>query len=234
MAGFAAGMLVMAAPLAAVTFGPGGSNAEPDDSAASNEPRPAVGHIASVEAAPVAAAVDKAVRTAVTTATGAEAVATTVDRKGHRRIVVERDGQRSVIDDAVEMKVLGVTPEYMESMRQLGGQFRNLTVDDAVEMKVLGVTPEYARAMARAGFPNLSPSTLGEARATGVTPAFVERVRRSGHQIRDIDQLVEMRVLGIDPAHLKYLGGVRPPSPPGVPVPPDPDNDPDVDDDNDE
>ena len=46
------------------------------------------------------------------------------------------------IDQLIEMKIQGVTPEYVREMHELG---LHPDVDEIVGMKIQGVTPEYIR-----------------------------------------------------------------------------------------
>jgi beta-lactamase regulating signal transducer with metallopeptidase domain len=142
-----------------------------------------------------------------------------------------RHRQRSAIDNAIAMKAVGVTPEYVAAMKSALPQL-NLTAEDLVGMKGVGVTPDfiqelarqgyrnvdpgdvtgayavgvradYIRAMAAAGYPRLSLEQLTELRAVGVTPADVERYRRAGFTRIDVDQLVQVKTLGITPEELR-------------------------------
>jgi bla regulator protein blaR1 len=141
------------------------------------------------------------------------------------------DGPKSAIDRAIELKAVGVTPEYIASIRAVAPQI-NLSHDDVVELRGVGVTPDfvqelaragyrgltadditeayatgvrsdYIRAMAAVGYPRLPLSTLVELKAVGVTPADVERYRRAGFTRIDVDDLVQMKALGITPEELR-------------------------------
>jgi len=52
---------------------------------------------------------------------------------------------------AVEMRMLGVTPDYVASIRVAAPQFRNLDESEMIELRVKGVTPQFIRALAAAG-----------------------------------------------------------------------------------
>ena len=149
---------------------------------------------------------------------------------------------RSAVDRAIEMKALGITPEYVSAMQRAAPQLARLEPSDFNGMKAVGVTPEFVRGWARSGFRNVSAEQLTEARAvgltgdyvremmragirgsfddyvqlrvTGVRPEYVQSLRRTGHDIRDPDKLVEMHVLGITSRDLK---AARPPAAPRAP-----------------
>jgi hypothetical protein len=179
-----------------------------------------------------------------------------VDSRGHRRTVLTSpDGSTiayadaraipglagaiaaspgrhgSAIDRAIEMKAVGVTPEYVASIRSVAPQLR-LDHDDIVQLKAVGVTPafiqelarlgyrnvdadeitgayavgvreDYIRSLAAAGYGRISLDELTQLRAVGVTARDVERFRRAGFDHIDIDKLVEMKTLGITPEELR-------------------------------
>ena len=143
--------------------------------------------------------------------------------------------QRSAIDRAIELKAVGVTPEYVAAMKSALPQL-NLTAEDLVGLKGVGVTPDfiqelarqgyrnvdaddvtgayavgvradYIRAMAAVGYPRLSLEQLTELKAVGVTPRDVERYRRAGFTHIDVDQLVQVKTLGITPEELRASQG---------------------------
>ena len=138
---------------------------------------------------------------------------------------------KTAIDRAIEMKAVGVTPEYVAAIRSVAPQLR-LDHDDIVELKAVGVSPEfiqelarlgyrnvdagditgayavgvrsdYVRSLAAAGYGRLSMDQLTELRAVGVTARDIERFRRAGYGRLDVDKLVELKALGITPEELK-------------------------------
>jgi len=163
----------------------------------------------------------------------------------HARAVVrayEPDDRQ--IDAIIEMKAVGVTPDYVSAMRAISPKLARLDPSDFAGMKSVGVTPEFARSLASAGFPSIDEDELTEARAVGVTgdyvrsmraagvagdmddfvqlravgvkPEYVQQLRRSGYVIRDSDKLVELWAVGVGPRDLVPA----PPAPPAPPRPP--------------
>jgi beta-lactamase regulating signal transducer with metallopeptidase domain len=139
--------------------------------------------------------------------------------------------QKSAIDRAIELKAVGVTPEYIASIRDAAPQLR-LDHDDIVELKgvgvsadfirelarlgyrsvdadeiasayAVGVRSDYARSMAAAGYGRLSLEDLTQLKAVGVSADDVERFRRAGFDHIDVDKLVELKTLGITPEELR-------------------------------
>ena len=154
---------------------------------------------------------------------------------------------RSAVDVAIELKALGVTPEYISAMRSASPQLARLEASDFSGMKAVGVTPEFVRRWASSGFRNVTADQLTEARAvgltgdyvremmavgvrgsfddyvqlrvTGVSPGYVSSLRRSGVDIRDPDKLTEMRALGVSAHDLKVAAPPKPPRAPKAPSP---------------
>ena len=161
------------------------------------------------------------------------------------------------IDSIIEMKAVGVSPDYVNAMRAISPRLARLDPSEFAGMKAVGVTPEFARSLASAGFGNIDSDELTEARAVGVTgdyvralkaagvvadiddfvqlravgvkPEYVESLRRSGYIVRNPDKLVEMWSVGVRAADLP-TAPPRPPKPPRAPPANwDPINDPDGD-----
>jgi beta-lactamase regulating signal transducer with metallopeptidase domain len=139
--------------------------------------------------------------------------------------------QKSAIDRAIELKAVGVTPEYVASIRSVAPQL-HLNHDDIVQLKAVGVTPDfiqelarlgyrnvdadeitgayavgvredYIRSLAAAGYGRISLDDLTQLKAVGVTANDVERFRRAGFTRIDVDKLVELKTLGITPEELR-------------------------------
>ncbi len=142
------------------------------------------------------------------------------------------------IDKVIEMKAVGITPEYIGAMRAALPQLGSLDLEDLTSMRAVGVTPDYARGLAGAGFPNVTADQLVEARAVGLTGGYIQAMRSIGLR-GDLDDFVELRAVGVDPAfaarvkasgtkvsdaddlvEMHALGMTAPPAPPRPPVPP--------------
>ena len=178
------------------------------------------------------------------------------DKDGRRKIVaVAPNGARSVtysyddhgdrsrrhnpeIDRIIEMKAVGVTPEYIGAMRAAVPRLNSVDYGDFTGMKAVGVTPEFARSLVAAGFPSITSDQLTEARAVGLTGEYVRAMRSAGVS-GDLDDFVQLRAVGVDPAfaarakangikvnsaddlvELRAMGLPRPPRPPHAPAPP--------------
>jgi hypothetical protein len=163
-----------------------------------------------------------------------------------REAVRERRSRtRDPIDQVIEMKAVGVTPDYVNAMRSVSPKLMTLNPADFAGMKAVGVSPEYARELAAAGFRNLTADDLASARAVGITGdyarglaaagippnigdyiqlravgvpvRYVLEVRKSGHR-PNADKIVEMYAVGVQPGDLRVMPA--PPATPATPVPP--------------
>ena len=107
------------------------------------------------------------------------------------------------LDEIAEMRAVGVTPEYMKSLRDAGIKFN--TAHEITELRALGVTGEYLTQMRAAGYGNLTTKQLSEMRAMGVTPAYVKSMADAGYRNLTPRELVELRAQGVRPEFIKSL-----------------------------
>jgi beta-lactamase regulating signal transducer with metallopeptidase domain len=210
--GMFAGAMLVAAPLAALTLTPAGSKAADD--------APATRLAASAVETPadLPSIIQQGVSTSIAAASGAiqarDDVQPALDahlaaaemareearraRDAAREARRQARGPRSVIDSAIEMKAVGVTPQYLAAIRAASPRLRNLDPGDAVAMRAVGVTPEYIRELASAGLRNLDSDDLVQARALGLSAAYVRAMAAAGFR-GDIDDYAEMKAVGVTP-----------------------------------
>jgi beta-lactamase regulating signal transducer with metallopeptidase domain len=103
-------------------------------------------------------------------------------------------------EELIALRVQGVTPQYVQDMRATG---LKLNADQLVGMKVQGVTPEYVREMSGLGF-QVDADTLVGMRVQGVTPEYVKEMRATGLKL-NADQLVGMKVQGVTPEYVREM-----------------------------
>jgi len=227
IAGFGAGMLVMAAPLAALTVGATERHAAADTARHDAEARtnPAVAATTATAPARIASAAAPA-----PTASPAPA-ATPQDHRADRN-----DQQHRELDAIIGAKAVGVTPDYIERLRRAAPQL-GIGLDDATGARALGLTPEYVQAMMATGLRIRSFDDIMGARAVGVNPGYIRSIVSAGYRgdLDDYIALAGMKVTADDVRRLKRSG-----MPVGVdslalikhganPAP-DPDSDPDPND----
>jgi len=109
------------------------------------------------------------------------------------------------VDELISMKVQGVTPEYIKTIRELGLQ---PTAEEVVGMKVQGITPEYVRDMRKIAA-NASVDELIGMKVQGVTPEYIKEIHDLGFQ-PNADEIVGMKVQGITPEYIREMKTVDP------------------------
>jgi hypothetical protein len=203
-------MLVMAAPLAALTLG--STEEAPEDSIIGTkvaEARPQVAPVPAVTSVPAVAAV-AAIHPHSWTEAEVEAREAAIEaRKERIEALKVRDkavrGKKDAIDRAIEMKLMGVSPEYAAAIRGAAPQFRNLDAGELVALKAQRVTPELVRSIVAAGYGNESADTIGEAAVMGVTPDYIREIKAAGFSGLSLDDLTELRTMGVNGAYIKKV-----------------------------
>jgi hypothetical protein len=118
-----------------------------------------------------------------------------------RSVVRIEGGRDPAIDRAIQMKALGVSPEYVAAMRSAAPALARLDASEFVGMKAVGVTPDFAREMAST-FRNIDGDKLTEARAVGVTTSYVREMRAAGVN-GSIDDFIQLRAVGVRPSYVR-------------------------------
>ena len=225
VAGFAAGMLVMSAPLAALTFAP-----RPPEPPKPPKPARAVAPLAASEAppaplaplaplAPVAplapqapvppvapvppsdlgAAISTSVSTAVSHSVAAALAAT---RELHGADHTSREARKALAKADKAMRAADRSRRVIVRGHPAG----------MTKVQLLGVTPAYMASIRAAGpqFRNLSEEDLIELRVKGVTPDFVRALNAAGYGHETADEIGDAAVLGLTPDAVRRYNQVGP------------------------
>ena len=96
-------------------------------------------------------------------------------------------------EQLVGMRAVGVTPEYVEKMRESGG---SIDADDIISAKASGIDPAYIRQM-RDVIPGADFDELVGARHVGVNAAFARDMKSHFPDI-GIDDLIALKAMGVD------------------------------------
>ena len=118
-------------------------------------------------------------------------------------------------EDAVAMRALGITPQYIQQLAAAG--FGNLDEDRIIEARAVGLTPSYIRTMKAAGVRG-SLDDFVEMRALGINASDISRARKMGR-----DPLTPKKLVKIKTGDWEAYGHERaiPPEPPEPPERPD-------------
>jgi beta-lactamase regulating signal transducer with metallopeptidase domain len=104
------------------------------------------------------------------------------------------------VDQLIAMKTQGVTPEYVQGLREQG---MHPDADNVVSMRIQGVTPEYVRDVRGLGL-NPDEDQIVSMRIRGVSPEYVRGLKEKGIRA-DVDDLISMRIQGVTPAYVQGL-----------------------------
>ncbi|ALJ11415.1 M56 family metallopeptidase [Sphingopyxis macrogoltabida] len=96
-------------------------------------------------------------------------------------------------DDLVGMRAVGVTPEYVEKLREHGG---SMDPDDIIAAKATGVDPAYIGSM-RAILPGADFGDLVGAKQVGIDAAFARDMKEHFPGV-DLDDLIALKAMGVD------------------------------------
>jgi hypothetical protein len=125
-------------------------------------------------------------------------------RPGHHRLRRHiGEGGKLTVDDLIELRSAGVTPAYIDAMRNSG--FGELSLDEIAEMHAVGVTPEYMKSLRDAGIEFHNAHEMTELRAIGVTGEYLAQMRSAGYGKLTTKQLAEMRAMGVTPSYIQQL-----------------------------
>jgi hypothetical protein len=119
---------------------------------------------------------------------------------------------RAVFPDASlrefrKARAVGVTPDYVASMRQSGFEITNL--HDAARLSAVGVTSDYIRSMRAAGVDVRDAREATRLRAVNVTPEFVAQLAGAGYRNLTTRDLIRLASVGVDDRFIRDMSKYR-------------------------
>jgi beta-lactamase regulating signal transducer with metallopeptidase domain len=106
------------------------------------------------------------------------------------------------VDELISLRAVGVTPEYINTMR---GLFPDLTVRQVSSMRAVGVTPEFVSEMRSAGIEISSAREASSLAAVGVTPAYIREMRSAGFEVKTSRDASSLRAVGVTPEFVREM-----------------------------
>lgn len=107
------------------------------------------------------------------------------------------------VDELVEMKQHGVSPEYVKALKSLG--YPLPSVETVVRLVDHGVSIGYIKRLGDLGYKNLSFEELIEAADHGVRTDVIEAFNAAGYSNLTMDQLVRAVDHGVAPGYIKAI-----------------------------
>jgi hypothetical protein len=110
------------------------------------------------------------------------------------------------VDELISLRAVGVTPEYMKTMREA---FPGLTVRNVVSLRAVGVTTDWLKSMRAAGVEMKNARDAISLRAVGVTPDFVQRLAKAGYTNLSAHELKRLAAAGVDENFIQAMEQYR-------------------------
>jgi beta-lactamase regulating signal transducer with metallopeptidase domain len=115
-------------------------------------------------------------------------------------------GYEPTVGNLVQFGHAGITTEYAKEMSARFGQ--KLSAEELVGMKHVGVNPAWLEALKAQGFTKLTPDDAMSARAVGVDEAYLRDLKAAGYTGLSLEELTEMRAVGVKPETIAELSKV--------------------------
>jgi bla regulator protein blaR1 len=106
------------------------------------------------------------------------------------------------VDELIQLRAVGVTPEYINQMRSV---FPQATLRTIVHLRAVGVSPEYVGEMRKAGFEIKSARDIQTLRAVGVTGEWLKGMRDAGVDVKTARDASSLRAVGVTPELVKQM-----------------------------
>ncbi|HEY0116664.1 MAG TPA: M56 family metallopeptidase [Allosphingosinicella sp.] len=106
----------------------------------------------------------------------------------------------------VALRVHGITAETAQEYAAANPRLRNLSSEQLVALQVHNVRPERLREFAALGYGNLDVDRVVEWAVHGVTPNFLRGLAEAGYGRLDPARITHFRIMGVTPS---FIGQVR-------------------------
>ena len=114
---------------------------------------------------------------------------------------IRDSGLRASSQDLIQLKVHGVTLDYIRDARRQG--YQDFLAEDYVQLRIHGVDTNFLRDLKEAGY-NLRAGDIAQLRIHGVDSRYMRDLKTYGLKPEASD-LTQMRIHGVTPEYLKGL-----------------------------
>ncbi|HUP61699.1 MAG TPA: M56 family metallopeptidase [Thermoanaerobaculia bacterium] len=115
-------------------------------------------------------------------------------------------GGRLTVDELIQLRAVGVTPQYVEQMKAV---FPDLTLGEVTSLRALNVSPEYIKSMRDAGVDVKTPRQAQQLRALNVAPEWVKKLAAAGYANLSVRELSRLAAVGIDEDFIREMSKYR-------------------------
>ncbi len=105
------------------------------------------------------------------------------------------------VDEIIELKVQGVSPEFIAGMSRTG--LSKLPASQLIEFKVHGVRPEYIRDILELGFGPFTTRQFIDLKVHGVPTELFRALKDSGFLHTDAREIIDAHIQGLAARHLR-------------------------------
>jgi beta-lactamase regulating signal transducer with metallopeptidase domain len=103
----------------------------------------------------------------------------------------------------VSMRIHGATPEYAQAIAAANPRFAGLGPHELTSFRIHGISAGRVREWASLGYANLSPDQAVAMAIHGVTPAYIRSLAELGYRGLSVDRLLEMRIHGVTSSFIR-------------------------------
>ena len=107
------------------------------------------------------------------------------------------------INEIVQLKVSGVSAEYIESMKRTG--YDNLSIRQLARLRIHGVSPQYVESLRRNGYDKLTADQIASLKIHGIDEAFIRETQAWTGGRREVQELLQLRIHNVTPEYARSL-----------------------------
>lgn len=107
------------------------------------------------------------------------------------------------VDELIALRTHGVTPEYINEMRNAG--LGELSLASLLSLRTHGVTADYIREMRAAGVPVKSPKEIASLKIHGVSVKYIQEMRSAGLGELSVKEIQSLAIHGVNSEYVRAM-----------------------------